>query len=128
MMNNYELHCMACQMFSEASTIFLKPRAIMITLHGNADARKRPAFRKVTLLFGITFLIVRIGYLGTRNGIHLALLGQRIARGATIPCWTSLAGRYIDFSLCVMINALNLFWARLLIKGALRASKRPKAA
>ena len=47
MTNNYEMHALACQMISEASTVFLKPRAIMITLHGNEGARKRPALVKL---------------------------------------------------------------------------------
>ena len=47
MTNNYEMHALACQMISEASTVFLKPRAIMITLHGNEGACKRPRLVKL---------------------------------------------------------------------------------
>jgi len=128
--HNYELHAMVSQIVAEASTLFLKPRALLLLLHGKR-AKEQTAFRTATGFFGCTFLVVRIGYLGARNAVHLMLVYQRVQAGLYPRCWGDAAtGLYIDFSLIVLNSALNLFWAGLIVRGACRGShtNRPKTA
>jgi hypothetical protein len=129
----YMQHIMASHLTQELSTIFLNARLMLLAVRGQDGAHTSPLFSRVTTLFGLSFVGVRLGYAIPRIAVHLHAIAQGVQHHGWLDASASIDGCsramtmrslvFVDVPLHAVQVGLNLLWATQIFSAAARRSR-----